>query len=383
MTSSAAAGAGKRFRIGICGSYGGLNLGDEAILHSIIAQIHRSVPAEITVFSRDPADTLKRHAVDRAVAVRDMTRDEIIPEIERLDAFILGGGGILFDAEAQLFLREAILAEERGVPVFVYAVSAGPLKDAAARQLVKDCLNRAAVVSVRERLAQKLLEEIGVEREIHLTADPALLLEPESVPDAVFVQEGFVAGKRYVGMSVREPGPAAPDLKESHYHALLANTADFIVDRYDADVVFVPMEMRNLDVQQSHAIIAQMAHAQRASVLKGSYTSAEVLSVMTRFEFAVGMRLHFLIFAAIQRVPFVALPYAGKVTGFLEDLQISTPPMQGVNPGRLIAYIDRSWDLRARTQEQIERLLPSLQGRARETNKLLMGLLRPALSVVK
>ena len=45
------------YRIGITGSYGGLNLGDEAILHSIITQLRRDLPVEITVFSRDPEDT--------------------------------------------------------------------------------------------------------------------------------------------------------------------------------------------------------------------------------------------------------------------------------------------------------------------------------------
>jgi polysaccharide pyruvyl transferase CsaB len=383
MSQPATAVAGKRYQVGICGSYGGLNLGDEAILSSILGQLRRSLPADITVFSRNPEDTLARHHVERAVPVRGMTRDEVLPEIERLDLLIVGGGGILFDGEAHLFLREAALAEERGVPVLVYAVSAGPLKDAEARQLVKDVLNKASVISVRERTAQKLLEEIGVEREIHLTADPALLLEPQPVSDEDLAREGFVAGKRYVGMSVREQGPAAPDLDEKHYHALLANTADFIVERYDADVVFVPMEMRNLDVQQSHAIIAQMANAQRATVLKGEYRSEQVLAVMKRFEFAVGMRLHFLIFAAIQRIPFVALPYAGKVRGFLDDLQISSPPMQGVNPGRLIAYIDRSWDLRRESQTHIDQFLPALQARARETHKLAMGLLHPPLAVAK
>ena len=47
-----------------------------------------------------------------------------------------------------------------------------------------------------------------------------------------------------------------------------------------------------------------MAHAQRATVLKGEYTSGQMLTIIGHFAFAVGMRLHFLIFAAIQRVPF-------------------------------------------------------------------------------
>ena len=110
--------------------------------------------------------------------------------------------------------------------------------------------------------------------------------------------------------AVREPGVAAPDIDQNVYHALLANAADFMVDRYDADIVFVPMEPGSLDAQHSHAVIAQMLRAQRATVLKGRYSSSELLSLMGRFDFALGMRLHFLIFAALQGVPFVALPYA-------------------------------------------------------------------------
>jgi polysaccharide pyruvyl transferase WcaK-like protein len=159
------AGNGKKFKVGISGSYGGMSLGDEAILRSIVDQF-RSMPVEITVFSFNPKDTLARHKVERAVPVREMVREEILPEIQRLDLFILGGGGILFDGEADLFLREAIIAQEVGVPVMVYAVSAGPLKDRRTQQLVRDVLNRASIVSVRERRAFKLLEEIGVTREL-------------------------------------------------------------------------------------------------------------------------------------------------------------------------------------------------------------------------
>ncbi len=58
---------------------------------------------------------------------------------------------------------------------------------------------------------------------------------------------------------------------------------------------------------------------------------------MGRFEFAVGMRLHFLIFAALRGAPFAALPYASKVTGLLEDLEMETPPLGSIGIGQLIA----------------------------------------------
>jgi len=362
------------FRVGVSGSYGGLNLGDEAILESIVGQLRASGPMEIVVFSRDAKDTASRHKVERAVAVRELSRDEVIPEVASLDLLILGGGGILYDGGANVYLREVALAQERGVPVLVYAVSAGPLKDAVTRTLVRDCLSRAAAVTVRERHARQLLEEIGVHG-IEVTADPAFLLERAPLPADILQREGLNGNRRLIGLSVREPGAAAPDIDETHYHALLANAADFMVDRLDADLVFVPMEPRQKDTQQSHAVVSRMAHAHRATVLRGEYTSGQLLSLIGHFDFAVGMRLHFLIFAALNHVPFVALPYSSKVLGFLEDLEIAMPPLTQVNAGQLIAYIDRWWDLRRNLQTRLERALPLIQERARRTNEIAIRLL--------
>ncbi len=361
------------FRIGISGSYGGMNLGDEAILDGIVTQLRLSIAAEITVFSRNPQDTLTRHKVEHAIPVLSLTRKEVSREIEGLDLFILGGGGILYDRDAESYLREVFLAHEFGVPVVVYAVSAGPLTDSRARNAVREALNQAALITVRDRQGYRLLEDVGIEREIHLTADPALLLSPEPFPLEALESEGVEFERHLVGFSVREPGPAAPDLDPEHYYALLANTADFMVDRLDADVVFVPME--RTDVQHSHGVVAHMRNSERAEILRRKYSAPQTLGLLGRFEFAVGMRLHFLIFAALQGTPFVALPYASKVVGFLDDLEMETPPLGNVGIGQLIARIDRSWDTREDIRAKIKQRLHGLQSRARETNQLITKLL--------
>jgi polysaccharide pyruvyl transferase CsaB len=360
------------YRVGITGSYGGLNLGDEAILQSMITQLRKELQVEITVFSRDAEDTKRRHQVERVVPVRKLSRGEVIPEIEALDLLVLGGGGILYDADARTYLREVQIAREKRVPVFVYAIGAGPLTHAAAQAAVRDNLADAQVVTVREKSAHRVLEESGLHRDIVVTADPALLLKPEPLPRGVLKHEGLEGRRHLIGMSVREPGVAAPDLDEKLYHSLIANAADFMVDRYDADVVFIPMERSVLDTQHSHAVIAKMLRAQRATVLKGEYSSGQILSWMGKLDFALGMRLHFLIFAAIMGTPFVALPYAGKVSGFLDALGVPAPPLNLVNAGRLIAYLDESWDRRRSMRSTIAAKLPELQERAKETHRLLL-----------
>ncbi|MCO5166014.1 MAG: polysaccharide pyruvyl transferase family protein [Planctomycetes bacterium] len=368
-------GPGERLRIGVSGSYGGLNMGDEAILHALLAQVRGSLTAELTVYTRDSADTLRRHQVERAVAIRDLSRDEARQEVARLDVLLLGGGGILFDGEAEHFLREVQLAHELGVPVVVYAVSVGPLAGPQLRDAVRDALDHAAVVTVRDRQSKRLLEEIGVRADVELTADPALLLEPEALPDDTAAELQALDRERcLVAFSVREPGPAAPDLDVEHYHALLANAADFVADRLDAQVVFVPMERRNEDLQQSHAVVARMRMAERAHVLRRDYTPGQLLTLIGRTGFAVGMRLHFLIFALLQGVPFVALPYASKVRGLVEELQLPAPPLEQTSVGRLLATIDRTWDHREALRARLGAGREELRARARRTHARLLEL---------
>lgn len=360
-------------RIGISGSYGGMNLGDEAILEGILSELGPELSANVTVFSRDPTDTLARHDVARAVAPRSMTRREMREEIERLDLLVLGGGGILYDRDAETYLREVFLAHELGVPVVVYAVSAGPLEREETRRAVRAGLEPAKLITVRDRQAYRLLEDVGIEREMHLTADPAFLLEPEELSVESLTAEGVELHRPLVGFSVREPGPAAPDIDPDAYHTLLANAADFMVERYEAEVVFVPME--KADVQHSHAVVARMQNSERAEIIRRRYSPRQILHLMGRFELAVGMRLHFLIFAALRGTPIAALPYASKVSGLLEHLELESPPMANIETGQLIARIDRSWDRRSELRAKIRDRVPGLREQAKSTNALLAPIL--------
>jgi polysaccharide pyruvyl transferase CsaB len=363
-------------KIGISGSYGGFNLGDEAILQGIISEIRSAFNAEITVFSRDPKDTAKRHRIERVVGIRKLNREQAASEISKLDLLVLGGGGILYDADVKTYLREPFIAIEQKKPVMVYAISAGPLHDPVMQGLVKDCLNEVDIITVRDHHSRRVLEDAGVRQKIHTNADPALLLESSAISKDVFIREGINLERPLVGISVREPGVAAPDIKEDIYHQILANTADYIIDRFKADVLFIPMERNVLDLQHSHAVISLMHHPQNASVLRGNYTSGELLSVISHLKFAVGMRLHFLIFSALSHVPFVGLSYSPKVNGFLEELRLDMPPLNLVNAGRLIAHIDRAWDNRSFVVRKIKKYMPQLKERSKQNGAALAELVK-------
>ena len=365
-----------KYKIAISGSYGGMNLGDEAILEGILQSLRRSINVDITVFSFNAKDTRERHQV-RAIPFRDLHKEEIIEELKKLDLFIVGGGGILFDGLAEILLKDLIWAKELGIPTMIYAVSAGPLNNQSSKEFVKEALNKTDIITVREDESKRYLNDLGVTKDITVVADPALLLQPARFTKENLKKEGIDPETTLVGFSVREPGLAAPNLDVEHYHGILANCADFMVERFDANILFVPMEHGpNKDSQHSHAIISKMINTNKARVLKEEYTAPVVLDLMRHMTFAVGMRLHFLIFAGLQNVPFLPLAYASKVKGFIEDLDLPQLSLEHWSSGKICALIDRAFDNRKAIQKKLQKKIPKIQEKAKETNKILFNFLK-------
>jgi polysaccharide pyruvyl transferase WcaK-like protein len=297
-----------------------------------------------------------------------------------LSLLLLGGGGLLYDSEANTYLHIVRTAQRLGVPTATYAIGAGPLERTAERLAVSEALNVMDLITVRDPTARRLLEELGVEGDIVVTADPALLLEPAELPVEALAREQLEAGRRLVALSVRESGGAAAETADREFHALLATAADFIVQRYDAQTVFVPMERQ--DVREAHRVISHMARPESATILSGTYTPGELRTIMASFHMAVGMRLHFLIFAASAGVPIAPLPYASKVGAFLTAIGLEEPDaVAATNPGTLLAGIDRLWDLREEQLSRVAERLPGLREAAASTATMaadLVGIRAPA-----
>jgi polysaccharide pyruvyl transferase CsaB len=358
--------------VGVLGSYGGMNLGDEAILTSLLGDLRRRRPdARVLVFSRDPEHT--RHAFPEVDTVgwEAIDREHRGESLRRLDLLVLGGGGILYDTEARRYLRLVAEAQECEVPVFTYALGAGPLTEQLDRQMACDILEACVDVTVRDEGSKLSLEDAGVRCPVTVTADPALLLEPEEFEGDPLQSEWVVPdGRRWVGMSVREPGRAAQHLDADAYHQLLAHVGDFMVHRLEAQVLFVPMERQ--DIGHAHAVLSYMTAADHCRVLHGTYGPRQILGLMRHVDLAVGMRLHFLIFAAMAGVPMLPLPYAGKVFDFAQ--QIGAPALRGVvreAAGPLLAEVDRLWDERPLRARQTAIRLATLRERAALTGERL------------
>ena len=310
--------------IALSGYYGFYNTGDEAILEAIICLLRRRLPeAELVVFSADPAHTRRAYGVE---SVSRTHLPSIFRTLQRADLLISGGGGLLQDVTS---LRSAVFAQ-----------GMGPLHHRLALHWVKRVLSRVDFVSVRDPLSESFLSQLGIKREIFVTADPVFSLEPASQEeiDAFWAEKGLPEEKEYLRIGValrpfpRETGSNA-EIMETVARACL-----YLEKQYKVRLFFLPYHLHK-DLPLARQIASRLS--QQSIIMDKFLTVREIMCLVGGLDLLVGMRLHALIFAAVSGVPFMALPYDPKINAFLSRIgKDPLPPLQELTLRQLIRGLE-------------------------------------------
>lgn len=322
----------------ICGAYGKGNSGDNAILSAIVEQLHQIDPdLPICALSRDPKETRLCAGVD---AVYTFNVLKIGRLMRHTKLYVSGGGTLMQDATSTrsllYYLFSIRQARRNGCRVMLYGCGIGPISRPRNRRCAAKTLNRCAeIISARDRYSIETLHELGVTKpEIHLNADPALLIDPPET-DAVrnyLQRSGIRDGKQYVMVALRP----WPGFKEKI--GAFAAACEYAHREYGLVPLLYAMEPAR-DEEAIHAV-AEKLHCPHL-VLSAGISGAEVLALVRRMSLVVSMRLHALIFASGQGVPVVGVAYDPKVSGFLDYLgQDLYLPMSEVTSASLGDLID-------------------------------------------
>jgi polysaccharide pyruvyl transferase CsaB len=309
-------------KVVLSGYYGFNNIGDEAILLSIISALKEQKPdIEIVVLSNDPEFTKKTYGVD---AINRWQMKEILAVLKTSDGLISGGGSLLQDKTGMksipYYTGIMMLARMAGKPFFIYSQGMGPIDKSVSQFLTRMMLKKAGKITLRDTGSIKLLKDIGLSKEMELVPDPVLGFHIDDARSSWYEAQGFT--KPVLTVSVRE-WPTSIDFKSK-----IAAALDTFIQGGN-EVVFIPMHDKH-DDDTSREIMGKMK--EKAHVAPYDASIEEKVSIIGLSDMLLAMRLHALIFAGIMNTPFLALSYDPKIDAFSE--QANQP---------VFAHVDGDW----------------------------------------
>ena len=219
-----------------------------------------------------------------------------------------------------------LLARIINRPYMICAQSIGPFTTGFVQRIIVLLLKDAGAITTRERITDRLLSELNISENVIPAQDLAFVLEPapQERIKQIFEIEGIDPGLPWVGMSISGliSQYAFKNLdakaRKGAYLKVMADFADFIVDRYDKNILFVPhvvIPNGNSDRVVTSQVQMRMMHKKRAVVLQGDYLGDELKGVIGLCDIFVGSRMHATIAAMSQGIPTLTYVYNHKTLG--------------------------------------------------------------------
>lgn len=331
----------------LAGYFGFDNAGDEALFESEVENFRRLEPnCELSALVADPATAERLQVVP--IARKDLSA--VWSALRGSDLFVLGGGGLFQDVTGpgSVFYYGGLLslAKLAGCPSVVFCQGYGPVVRPLQKFFTRQFLRLSHLLTVRDEESKRELIELGFSPDdVHLAADPALLLSPLE-PDhmrAVLVEEDIMkelgrselpngqlsSAGPLVGVTVR-PWPSL-DLET------LAEALRSFREETRARYLLLPFQPER-DLEPSRRLVELLQG--EAKLLERPLTPRALTGILAGCDMVIGMRLHSLILATVGNPPLYGLSYDPKVERFCRRAGALSCAIEEISSERLL----RDWN---------------------------------------
>lgn len=306
---------GKPRRPLLCGYYGEHNLGDDALLEALLAQLPPGCDPLVT--AHDERWVGQRFAVQTCARRRLL---EVLGSLWSCDVLVLGGGSLLQDATSLkslwYYCLLMLVARLQFKPVLLWGQGLGPLRHPISRILVRGVLPLATGISWRDGESAQLARRLGCRR-YSVGSDPVW-----AYPRQSWQGDGGPIVLCWRPVKALEPNGWVPYLR----------ALEILVEATGREVVWLPFH-RDQD-QGLLQLLHQADMVPRSVAARSLEVDVEdpdaAMSCFVRSGLVVAMRLHGLILAALAGSPVAALSYDPKVAAAargigcpLHDLEVS------------------------------------------------------------
>ena len=338
----------------VMGAYGCGNRGDDAILQSICqlfpnweicatngayenvgAFLHiRTVPCRLNEgFSLSILGSM----------IKDSFR--LLREIAKADLLMFGGGSLVHDLTPYnlpfLFFWQ-MWAKLFGKKVCYFSMGVGPLNTSTGRRLSRFFLKRADGLFVRDRRGYDLCLQLGVKNGV-LTADAAFAVTSKNQCGGTTLCKMGLTPNSYFCVTASQWFESSNfwnrnQMDFSEQIEKLAQTIRLTAHEQGLPVVFVPTVVHDVKLGQ---ILSEKLSDIDYRIVPVEWNCMQMAEIIENSFFLLGVRMHSIIFAARQQVPFIALIYDEKVRQLLKYLEIEDCglPLDNLSPEMTAKYV--------------------------------------------
>lgn len=345
----------------ISGYYGFGNAGDELILESIISDLRsRSKDININVLSFNPLKTAKDYNVD---SVNRWNFFHILKAVFKTDILISGGGGLFQDNTGifslYYYLAIILAAKFFRKKIFVYSAGINELNKIN-KKLTAYVLGFADKITLRESASALLLEKWGCNSaKIEITADPVLI---KKIPLEITKKNDSRLKILFV---------IRPSLKEKRQAEKIADIADSLSEKLNADIEFMPFHI-SADLKFITAVSQKMKCISKI-ILWNNFN--DIYNSFQQADFVISQRFHALVLASLFNKPLAGISDDAKLERFLQELkQPCIKNLSLMDNNTVLDKIIKIWDTREEFKKNIDNILPFMKTRAQKASDIFFQL---------
>jgi len=323
-------------RILIIGAYGCGNAGDDALLQSIVDYFH-DYNLTATAGSKNnlkPWLQVKtiRCRLNEGISFpvfKSMIKDVfiILFHLIHSNAIIFGGGSLIHDLTFYnlIFIYFwhlcALIFRKR---VYYLGMGVGPLNTRFGKKISKFFLSKSTYLFVRDKRGESICHSIDVNNSI-LSNDIAFLINKKNQCNGRTLRENNLHEKCYICITASEWFDSDNFWNKSSIDfevqiKKFAAYLDMLFEFYNMKIVFVPTVSHDSQLAEK---LSNKISFKDYIIIPNNYNSMEMAEIIENSYLLVGMRMHSIIFAARQSVPFIAIIYNQKVNELLEILDLA------------------------------------------------------------
>lgn len=252
---------------------------------------------------------------------------------------------------AYLSLEALDIYEKMRSKLVHFSLTIGPIFYKSTYKKAAKVLNKSYTIFVRDQKSYDLLKELNVSKpQIVNSFDIAILQQklPDYDEHRLFIELGIDKNNKYVCVSVidwlfrKAKGP----VRQAEYNQSVAQTLDYIIEKYNIKIVFTPTVVgiyKVDDVTAARNIMTLMKHKNEVIAIEKLLSPQELATVFSHCYFSIVTRMHAAILCTgAGNRPIIAINYLYKLREYMKNIGFEeySVDIDYTNTSDLIQFVD-------------------------------------------